>query len=162
MLRIAIQLGTVRFLGTFISDMNEVPVCVINYLLKQLNINDKDAPSRVNNRNLWLHTKEIRDIYNYSDFADQPGHFRLTRWLYTKAWIADERSSILFDFATDKCVNQKILLPGVNVIARLIAQVRNRATIRLYNILAKFPDKNQCQMLEKLLKSDSKNKKTEL
>jgi hypothetical protein len=131
----AIQLGTVRFLGTFITDIAEVPVCMVDYMSNQLNINIKDLHGLINARNLWLHTQEIRNIYGYSDFSDQPGHFKLTRWLYTKAWVAEERPSILFDFATSRCAEQKILLPGVSVMARLIAQVRDRANIRLWSIL---------------------------
>ncbi|MBK5243128.1 MAG: hypothetical protein JJD95_18250 [Clostridium sp.] len=30
------QLGTVRFLGAFITDITEVPVCVVDYMSNQL------------------------------------------------------------------------------------------------------------------------------
>ena len=77
-------------------------------------------------------------------------------------WITAERPSILFDFATARCVEQRILLPGVTAMERLIAQIRDRATIRLWSKLAKLPNKSQCQMLEKLLEADNKSRKTGL
>lgn len=124
----AIQLGTVRYLGTFLSDFAGVPLAVVNYISKQLRIEPQDLTQYGNSKSFWTHTQEIRNMYGYSDFSDQPGHFRLMRWLYVRAWITAERPSILFDLATARCVEQKILLPGVTVMARLIAQIRDRAT----------------------------------
>ena len=74
-----IQLGTVRFLGTFVKNIDEVPQVVINYICKQLNIDIKEVSTSINNRSLWIHSQEICKAYGYSDFSDQPMNFRLTR-----------------------------------------------------------------------------------
>jgi len=55
---------------------------------------------------------------------DQPGHFGLLRWL------GAERPIVLFDLTTARLVERKILLPGVTVLTRLIARVRDRAAAR--------------------------------
>lgn len=159
----ALQLTTVRFLGTFLANPIDVPKNVLIYLAQQLKM-PYDVPldhyqsSRIRKE----HTAEIRQIYGYRDFTDQPGHLRLIRWLYTRSWLTAERPSVLFDLATARCVEQKILLPGVTVLARLIAQVRDRASTRLWNKLAQIPDTKQRQALEDLLNADSKTRKTGL
>jgi hypothetical protein len=159
----ALQLTTVRFLGTFLANPVDVPKNVLIYVAQQLKINpniplDHYHASRIRKE----HTAEIRSIYGYRDFTDQPGHFKMVRWLYTRAWLAAERPSVLFDLVTARCVEQRILLPGVTVLARLISQVRDRTSTRLWNKLARLPDSKQCPGLEDLLKADSKTHKTSL
>ena len=158
----ALQLGIVRFLGTFIPPSIKIPTNVVLYVSQQLKINSDILLLYTSDKNIRNHRNEICKIYNYSDFSKQPGHFRLTRWLYTRAWISSERPSVLFDLTTARCVNKKILLPGVTVIERLIAQVRDRSSIRLCHMLKKLPSGKQCLMLEKLINIEPNSRKTGL
>lgn len=149
----AVQLGTVRFLGTFLPDPTEVPGDVTSYLAGQLGVRDRDCLERYRtSETRWDHAQEIRTAYGYRDFGSQPETFRLVRWLYTRAWLSSERPSLLFDLATARLAQQKILLPGVSTLERLIARVRDRASERLWRALATVPTPDQRLKLEELLK----------
>lgn len=158
----AIQLGTVRFLGTFLSDPTAVSDNIQYYVAQQLKLDLSSFNKYRSGESRWDHTKEIRNTYNYHDFTEQPGHFRMIRWLYTRAWLTAERPSILFDLATARCVENKILLPGVSILTRLISQIRDRASMRLWSKLSNLPNSNQLQLLEQLLAVDTDSRKSSL
>ena len=134
----ALQLSTVRFLGTFLTDPTDVPKVIVDYVARQLGISDTDCLARYLERRITRHdhASEIRNVYGYRDFTTQPEHFQLVRWLYARSWVSAERPSILFDIATSWLVDRKILLPGVTTLTRLIYQIRERAALRLWRTLA--------------------------
>jgi TnpA family transposase len=149
----ALQLTTVRYLGTFLANPIDVPEVVVGYLCKQLGIRNgislEDYLVRQNTR--WEHTDEIRQCYGYSDFSEQPEHWRMVRWIYLKAWFGNERPSVLFDHATARLVARKILLPGVTVLSRLVASARDRASQRVWKILSTATTPELQAKLETLL-----------
>jgi hypothetical protein len=154
----AIQLGTVRFLGTLLPDLTLIPANVISYISQQLGIDKSNLNKYCSSVSRWDHNNEIRQIYGYHDFSEQPHHWEFVRWLYNHAWLTSERPGILFERAVARCRKQKILLPGVTVIERLISQIRERANSRLWRKLSSFPDNNQRKALENLLVIDKKHK----
>ena len=146
------QLGTVRFLGTFLVSPTDVPAVVLDYLAKQLGITDKESLARYGTgKTHWDHAAEIKRHLGLSDFSDPTEYFSLVRWLYTRAWLSNERPSVLLDLTTARLVERKVLLPGITVLVRLISRVRNRVATRLYGTLASLPNDEQRQNLEALL-----------
>jgi Domain of unknown function (DUF4158) len=89
----AIQLCTVRFLGTFLPEPTAVPRVVIAHLAKQLGIAAPSCLARYRARaeTHHAHAAEIQRRHGYRDFHQQPEHFRLVRWLYTRASVSAER-----------------------------------------------------------------------
>jgi TnpA family transposase len=160
----AVQLGTVRFLGTFLSNPLAVPPAVVSYLAQQLDITDISTLSSYRERPQTHreHAGLIQRHYGYRDFSHQPEHWRFVRWLYGRAWVGTEGPSILFDLATAQLLEQKILLPGVSVLERLVATVRERVSQRIWQRLSRLPNAEQCRQLEALLRLDTDARTTVL
>jgi Domain of unknown function (DUF4158) len=132
-----VQLATVRFLGTFLVDPRDVRPAVVAYRAGQLDIADPSCLERYLDRPATHreHTADIPRRYGYLDFSEQPEHFRLVRWLHARAWLSNERPSVLFDLATARLVEHKVLLPGVTTLERMVASIRDRAIERLWQRL---------------------------
>lgn len=157
----ALQLCTVRFLGTFLADPTDVPDGVIRYVSAQIGVCDTTGlPQYRAGETRWDHANEIKHREGYRDFTAQPEHFRLVRWLYSRAWLSAERPSVLLDLATAHLVERKILLPGATVVARLVASVRDRAQARLWRILAALPNRAQRAQLAGLLVVPQESRQT--
>lgn len=152
----AVQLGTVRFLGAFLDDPTDLPSAVPAILAKQLALSGPPTLDGYRDgRQRWRHVALIRDRYGYRDFAlDGWARFRLTRWLYALCWAGDDRPSLLIDRATAWLVGNRVLLPGVSTVERLVAQIRYRAGRRAWRILtAALTHEQRCQ-IEALLDTE--------
>lgn len=70
----AIQLCTVRFLGTFLPEPTDIPSIVVKHLAEQLEIPDANCLGQYRERLATHHTHacEIRERHGYRDFAEQP------------------------------------------------------------------------------------------
>lgn len=149
----AVQLGTLRYLGAFLSQPQRVPVGVSGYVASQLGLESSCIRRYTRPATHCAHADEIRRDYGYRDFRAQPEHLRLVRWLYARAWIGAERPSTLFDRATEWLVERKVVLPGINILVRLIAAVRDRANARLWRTLGGLADDAMRSKLEMLLQT---------
>lgn len=148
----AVQLTTVRFLGTFLENPLAVPAPVLSTLSRQLAIPLSDPlDSYRDGRQRQLHVMEICARYGYRDFTDQGAGFRLTRWLYALCWTGTDRPSVLFEHATDWLLSHKVLLPGVSVLERFVAKLRTRVERRLWDRLGRGVTEEQRRPLENLL-----------
>ena len=148
----AVQLTTVRFLGTFLSNPVDVPSDAINYITKQLNINLPADIDQYLERKATrsAHCNEIKIIFDYQDF-NAIWRFRLNRWLYSQAWFGNERPSLLFERCTMWLVIRKVLLPGISTLVIMVSRVRERVSKRLWQRLASLANPSQKEQLENLL-----------
>ena len=117
----AVQLGTVRFLGTFLSpDPLDVPWNVVDYLAGQLGIADPSVVKRYTDRRMtaYEHAWEIRRAYGYRDFADEQASPQLREFLAGRAWTHAEGPAALFGQAgpgcggTGCCCRESVCWPG--------------------------------------------------
>ncbi|MGN9794957.1 Tn3 family transposase [Streptomyces sp. OZ13] len=146
----AVQLGTIRYLGTFLGNPEQVPVVVAGYVAEQLGLDPGELAGYGTGEARWDHQDQIRKEYEYTKFEfDQ--WFTLARWMYQRAWIGNERPTLLFDLATKRLVDKKVVLPGVTVLERLVSGTRERAEKRLWATLAAAPTTEQAARLQQLV-----------
>jgi len=148
----ALQLTTVRFPGTFLDGPVEVPVEVLQTLIRLLGITNSDCIEQYGEgRRRRQHAAEIRALFGYRDFTDSAAGFRLTRWLCALCWTGTKRPSVLFDRATAWLFTNKVLLPGASVLERFVARLRSRMETRLWRLLGRDIAVEQQASLEDLL-----------
>jgi hypothetical protein len=99
----------------------------------------------------WRHTAEIRSRYRYIEFAEKGSRFRLGRILCALCWTGTDRPGMLFDHAVDWLSTNKILLPGITVLERFVAEIRSRMESRLWRMLIKNLSASQQEKLTDLL-----------
>ena len=127
----AVQLGSVRFLGRF-PDLAAVPGPVVDHVAA--------GPTAAlagydRSRASLAHAAEIRTRYGYTPFGDGLPHWRFLRWLYERVWTGAERPTVLVDLSTAWLVENRVLLPGITTLTRLVARVRDRAARRSWGIV---------------------------
>ena len=134
----ALQMCTVRYVGLFLADPLAVPWPVIEHLGQELGIEDVSCIKQYTERlkRVYEHAWEIRDAYGYHQYED-PEWGRLFRtFLHGRAWTNAEGPVALFNQSVHWLRRNRVLLPGVSVLARQVAEVRGVAEQRLYATVA--------------------------
>ncbi len=148
----ALQITTVRFLGTFLADPTAVPPTVLTVVATQIGVADPLCVAAYRqSEQRWRHAAEIRTRYGYREFMDRGVRFRLGRWLCALCWTGTDRPGVLFDHARDWLIGQKILLPGVSVLERFISEIRSRMESRLWRMLVRDITGEQRHRFDELL-----------
>ena len=147
----AVQLCTVRYLGTFLDDPMAVPAEVLYTLIRQLRMDGNESLAYGSGEQRWLHAAEIRVAYGYVEITEQQASFRLTRWLYALCWTGTDQPSVLFERATTWLVMHKVLLPGCTTLERYVARLCGRVEAKIWRSLADGIGKEQQAKLEGLV-----------
>ena len=110
----AVQLGTVRFLGTFLPDPVDVPWSVAAHLAAQLGIADPGALKQyaVRDGTNRLHAGEIQQAYGYRDFTDPAVQQDLLGWLEARTALASERPGCCSTWPPHDCSRQRCYCPA--------------------------------------------------
>lgn len=147
----SIQLGTVRCLGAFLADPVDVPTPAVDYMAAQLGVGDPSCLKAYSHREKTRleHQWKIVQVYGYRDFAS--AEEELSAWIGDRAWTTGEGPRALFGGAVAWLRERRVLLPGLSVLTRLVASVREAATQRLWETLAAKPAPAQARLLDRLL-----------
>ncbi|ERO72574.1 transposase for transposon Tn3 [Klebsiella pneumoniae BIDMC 16] len=134
------KFGCVRFLGTFLTDMNHIPSGVRHFTARQLGIRDitvlAEYGQRENTRR--EHAALIRQHYQYREFA-WPWTFRLTPSFIYPELDKQRTSWPAFRPGDRVAYATSYYSPRSPTLTRLISEVREKATLRLWNKLALIP-----------------------
>jgi hypothetical protein len=152
-LGVAVQLGSLRFLGTLLEEPARAPASAVRFAADQLAITGSAELMTVyaNSAGRWRHGPRIRERYGYRAFADFGIAFRLNRFLYALCWTGADRPSALFDRAAAWLLEAKVLLPGLLVLERTVARVRTRASSHLHRLLIEAMTPEQRERLDELV-----------
>ncbi|GAT70050.1 transposase [Planomonospora sphaerica] len=148
----AVQLGTVRCLGTFLADPLDVPWPVVEYLADQLRIDDPSVVKRYTERlpTQHEHARQIRAERGYREFSDPQASAQVREFMAGRAWTCAEGPLALFEQASAWLRRHRVLLPGASVLARLVVAVRAEATERLHRRLAEAAHRSDPQLPERM------------
>ncbi|MET9543513.1 DUF4158 domain-containing protein [Streptomyces sp. NPDC006553] len=120
----AVQWGTVRMLGTFLlDDPVAVTAPVVAFVAEQLRLDAAClAEYTVRPKTANEHTWEICDVYGYLEFSAAEAEVR--QFVAARVWASLEGPRALFDRAVVWLVDNRVLLPGITTLTRLVAEVR--------------------------------------
>lgn len=147
----ALQLTTVRYLGTFLDDPLDVPDTVVEYLAGQLGMRRPAALRDYMTREMtrFEHRWEIQAADGWREFTQVTDE--LTRWVDRRAWATGEGRKAIFDRAVPWLRQRRVLLPALDSLTRLIGHVVAQPDLRLWETLMDLVTGEQARMLVDLV-----------
>ncbi|MFE2037726.1 DUF4158 domain-containing protein [Streptomyces scopuliridis] len=131
----AVKWGTVRMLGTFLSQPAKVPPGVAAFVGDQLAIADPSLlagyPERLPTQH--EHAREVRALLGVRDFED--GELELRQYVAGRVWMSNEGPRALFDRAATWLRRHRCLLPGITPLANLVTEVRTAEQALIYSVV---------------------------
>lgn len=97
------------------------------------------------------HAQLIKECYSYRNFQDSDCQKFLYDWLLSRTSHTTETTEMLSDMLLKKCLEEKILLPGVSIFQRFISKIVEQAEDQLMNQLSLIPSEEESEKLLNLL-----------
>lgn len=116
----AVQWGTVRMLGMFLSQPSLVPGAIAEFVAEQLGGVGAEALKQYPDREQtqWDHSREIRDLLGLREFDG--AELELRAFVAGRVWVSNEGPRALFDRAVVWLIKHRVLLPRITTLARLV------------------------------------------
>lgn len=150
----AVQLCLLRYPGWSFTNIDQIPATILGYISMQIEVNSeilneygKREMTKVN------HLQEIRQIYGYSIFTEEHG-LQLHEYLLPYA-MENDNSLRLIKLAINKLRGEKIILPGITTIERIVSKVGTIGENKIYEIINSSLTNKQKMQLDELVTSSS-------
>jgi len=147
----SLQLVTVRWVGMFLEDPLDVPTAVLDFMAEQLGVADPSCVKRYTARakTKFDHQWEIRREHGLKEFTTAEEELRA--WVAARSWTSGDGPKAIFTDAVGWLRKRDVLLPGLTTLTRLVADVRDETTHRLWSTLEGLLTVGQRYVLDQLL-----------
>lgn len=133
-----------------------MPWSLVEFMAGQLGMEDATVVQQYGARRAtpYEHTKEITRRYGYLEATDAAMAVPLEEFVVSRAWLTDDGPVTLFERSVAWLRDRKVLLPGVSVLARLVARVRAEQSDRLHDAISELAsDRLTDGRLDRLVKA---------
>ncbi|WP_368659915.1 DUF4158 domain-containing protein [Bacillus toyonensis] len=148
----AVQLAILRYPVWPYTHIKSIPDSVIHYISKQIGSTPSSLslyPQRENT--LWDHLKEIRNEYGLVTFTLK--EYRMTfKHLYQLALENGDAIHLLHE-CIDFLRKNKIILPAITTLERMVWEAREMAEKKLFNMVSQSLSNTQKEKLEEIITS---------
>ena len=146
----AVQISVLRYTGWSLAQIKHIPENMLRYISNQLNLNEIEFKYYgKRDDTIYEHLKEIIEEYKYHQFSS---HYyrKTTEFLYPKAM---ENSNIIYliDITMERLRKDKIILPVISTIERIVWSVKNKTEKRIYKIINASLDEKQKEQMDTML-----------
>jgi len=148
----AVQLAVLRYPSWPYTHIKNIPDSVIQYISKQISATPSSLslyPQRENT--LWDHLKEIRSEYEFLTFTLK--EYRMTfKHIHKLAFENGEAIHLLHE-SIDFLRKNKIILPAITTLERMVWQARIMAEKKLFKTVSQSLTNEQKEKLEEIITS---------
>jgi TnpA family transposase len=150
----AVQLCLLRYPGWSLVNVNEVPFSVLSYIAAQISVNiDRYQDYAQREKTRREHLQEIRQTYGFTVFCEADSK-RLQTFLIPYA-LENDNILRLIKLAIEELRRQKIILPGITTIEKIVSKVNQDAEQIILKTINGSLTVKQKQQLDKLIESSN-------
>jgi TnpA family transposase len=157
----AVQLALLRNPGWTLSYIDNIPESVLNYIAEQVQVDSNEFELYAQRENTRLeHLQEIRKIYGFKNYKEE-NNLSLIQTLIPYAMENDNVINLM-NLAINEIKNQKIILPGITTIEKIVSTVISEADERLIDTISNSISTDQKYKLDLLINTQDDDSKTSL
>jgi len=148
----AIQLCCLRYPGWSLAYMDHIPQTVLSYVAAQLKV-EPESFSKYAQREMTPigHLQELLEVYGFRYF-DGMDHPSLEDYLMPCA-MENDHVLRLVKLAIEWLRGQKVILPGITTIERIVSKVGQIAEDKIYAIINRSLTSRQKNLLDEMIRS---------